>query len=259
MITEKDKQIYAKYTANRRFNANFYDLAKSIYVTPLRKLFVNLKLEGTENLHDFNGPCILAPFHSISLEEPLMGEVLLNLVGKPHALLTQRVFTRHPITYSILEEVPINTDEDASFKQDYSWSMERLQEWLIQGESVLVFNDGETKYHIESMEKQGRQGILPLEERPNSGIPAKLAMEIGCPIVPIAPYTPQKYEEKLYAWNNWQSWFTLLGGLASGKRIPYTLEFLRPLFPQDFSSVGEMKRTIRQSQLEAYFRMRGKG
>jgi hypothetical protein len=252
MITTEDKQKYEKYSKNRRVNRIFYSLAKNIYVKPLRKIIVNLKLEGLENiasmLHKSGKRCIIAPYHCLSIEEPLMGEIFDDLIGKPHAIMTHKVFSKHKLIYSTLELVPFNTEVDSGFRQDYNWSMQKSKEWLNINEPILIFSDGETQAHVENQVKNEKKEILPLAERPNSCMLSKLSFETNSPILPVCPYSKLEHEKRLYEWSNWKSWFYLLKNI----RIPYGIKILEPIYPRDFTNPGAMRKELRERQIKAY-------
>lgn len=260
MLTEKDKKSYEKYSGNGAINALVYGFLKWFAEKPLVHGFINPDIRNAEYLKKFDAPTVFVPYHCLSVEDPLIGEILDDLGRKPHALITAKIFSKHRITYSLLEEVPFNT-EATSFREDYKWSMEKLEEWLRKGESAIVFNDGETEQHERSMKESGREGIMPLNERPNSAIPANVAFSTNSQVIPIATYAPEKYENLFYGWGDCEkslpnlfknTWFSS----DRNFRIPYTLEFLEPLKPEDFANPNELRREIRKRQLEAYTRLR---
>jgi hypothetical protein len=253
MLSEKDKQMYEKYAGKGLANRILYSTLKWSIEKPIRHLITNINILGEENLSQIKGACVLVPYHTLSIEEPLLGEVFDDLLGKPHALMTQKVFSRHPVLYSSIEEVPFNTNCDESFKEDYKWSLNKIGAWIKRGEPIFIFNDGETESHIRIKKERGIERILSLRDRPNSIIPAKLAFEYDVPVIPVATFSPAKYEQEFYTWDNWKSWFKVLKNL----RIPYTFEFLEPMLPKQFNNPSEMKRAIRERQIVAYERQRG--
>ena len=256
MLTEKNKRVYEKLADRGIENHLFYAVTTLLYVKPMRHFFIDLHFseEEKEKLKPLKDkPCVVTGYHTLTTDPPLVSEVVYDLIGKSHGLVDRREFTRHRKLYSFLEEVPFNTSYNGDlwskrqFEEDYRWSFGKLKYWLTERkEPVMVFNDGDTASHTKIMQEKGLE-ILELKDKPNSGIPAKLAIETNVPIVVFASYVDSEIQKELYTWKRNQSWKYLI----SHRRIPFFLKVADIITPDKFEGVGKLKKKIRDKQIEA--------
>ncbi len=237
MLTEENKRIYERFSPNgliQRATFNGLSLATNLI---LKGCLFKQEISGKENIP--RGRAVYTTNHVCCFDPEMVVTAIDSLGIRAHGIIDSEEFSRHPKTYSRIQTVPLDiATTGAGAIANYKWTMREAEKWLKNEDSILVFADGPTKISKKP---------LPIEERINSSIPARLAIKTNSPIVPVTLYVPQAYSEKNFTWAG-----TNAKALLLGPRTPYLIHFSTPVYPEHFQNQTQLRSEIRQIQIEEY-------
>ena len=145
-------------------------------VIPLLRLLTVRRWSGAENLPS-SGGFLVCPNH-ISYADPMtLGHLLLESGHPPYFLAKESLF-RLPVVGRVIRgagQIPVRRDGP-----DASAALEGAVDALGQGRCIVIYPEGTLTRNPHGWPMVGRSGA------------ARLALQTGCPVVPVAQWGPQR-------------------------------------------------------------------
>lgn len=235
---DKDYSYLGKHRLHKKVAYKLLKVGAQI----LRKAFFNTRFYAIDKIP--KGAAILSVYHAMHIDWMTLAE----FPKKCHGWADEEILTNGGFFDNLLEQICVRTD-GKSMGQMQRDMLGKSRFWLENTNDLVVIpSDGPSKYL-----KTNEGDIKPLRDRPNFSPAASLSFKTGYPVVPFSSVVldPVIADEISFS----QGWKKDLGNLGrylwkNKRRIQYIGMCGEPMHPKDFRNQGQLRKVIREKQIE---------
>ncbi len=204
---------------------------------PLSECYFDYKVKGVENLPE--GPAILVPNHCMMTDGPFLNYQIVRSRGNKltHFFVQKEVYKKLKLYFWARGQIPVRVDK----RSTDSAVLRRTKEYLDWTTDYLgIFAEGPTKDIVNPETHR----IVPINERKHEVGAAFIAIKNQIPIVPVGLRSNDFVETETwkYTFSKFgQAWWTLQKYVWENGRVPYYINFGKPIYPEKLDDSGTRK------------------